>query len=603
MGHNKYTITNIKYMVKNWVKWEKKSLLYAFIRIPSVIVLPALTALVPKVLIDCITNRKDSTYIIFVTAVLSLLIASLSWISPYMYEKFVGCAQIVNKKYGIQLFEKILKVKYQFIETLEGRNKLEKAKCFNRDYFSPCVRFGNCIVMFCANFLGIFSYLFILNKLNKFLLIIVLVTCFIEFLLILLGERFFEEKINSDTKLGIKLNYYYSISQNLSAEKDIKIYNFNSRFIKILDGICRNYILIQQKFVRQVFTVGFFRSILSFIRDCCAYFYLIFLVKKQLITISDFVFMFGILMGFSSWILGVSDNIKDIKYCCKECQNYREFIELDNDISNHNHNQNKIEDFHCLKLKDINYKYVNADSLVLNNISMEINNGEKIAIVGENGAGKTTLVKIISGLYKQNTGDILVNNIKSNLFDENEYKSLFSIVYQDFHFLPMSIEENICLCSSEEINKERLYNVLQEVGMYDKIINLPNGTESKMIKQVHNDAVQFSGGELQRLLIARALYRDSKILIFDEPTAALDPVAEDELYRLLNKVAKYKTIIFISHRLSSTKFCDKIAYISDGKIIEFDTHDNLMKLKGKYYKLYMLQSYYYREYIDEEFKI
>ena len=233
-------------------------------------------------------------------------------------------------------------------------------------------------------------------------------------------------------------------------------------------------------------------------------------------------------------------------------------------------------------------------------MSFRIPAGEKIAIVGLNGAGKTTLVKLICGLYEPTEGEILVNGQPINAYNRLDYYRLYAAVFQDIFLLPLSVADNIA-GSKENYDAARVSEAIALAGLDEKIGDLPDGVETKLVKSVYDEAVDFSGGELQKLALARALYKmgDSAssglALVLDEPTAALDPIAESRLYDEYNHMTAGRTAVFISHRLASTRFCDRIFLFADGQIAETGTHEDLIRTGGRYAELYELQSHYYRE--------
>ncbi len=245
-----------------------------------------------------------------------------------------------------------------------------------------------------------------------------------------------------------------------------------------------------------------------------------------------------------------------------------------------------------ISFQDVCFRYNENAPNILKNITIDFSVGERIAIVGENGSGKTTFIKLLCALYEPNSGMISINDTDIREYKRENYRKLFSVVFQDYKFFSLSLAENIAC--SEVYNKEKIKKVLEKVGMSNRVDKMENGMQTYLYRDCSNDGVEISGGESQKFALARALYKDAPIIVLDEPTSALDPFAELEVYRSFDTLVKDKTVFYISHRLSSCIFCDKIAVFDNGKIVQFGTHEELIKdQKGKYYELWMAQAQYY----------
>lgn len=582
---------NLKYMLTNWLKWDKKSLVYFFIRVPALVLQPIVTAYIPKAMIDCINEGVTVGRLILVVALLSILFALTTWLAPFMQELLLGSARIIRMRYAVMAFRKNLNTSYTNIESLEGREKNKRAMEFYRSYYSSSADFLDTCNQFLVCIVGVITSLTLIYKINIFMILLIMATCVAEFFLL----RFLNKKEkgvkNARSNVFVKFDYYYSLSKDLTAAKDIRLYGFTDYFLYAVAGLIKELEKITSKYMHQSVKVGGTRALLNLIRELVAYAYLTYLVFQNRLSVSDFIFYFGIITGFSNWITNAVFLYSNLERCCNDCAAFREFVESKEE-SREKPNAG-FEKIDSIEFKNVSFTYPSAEKPTIKNMSFKVNEGENIAIVGENGAGKTTAIKLLCGLYYPTEGDILINGKSSKDFSSDSYFDLFSAVFQDYEFLPMTVAENIC--AKSDYDSEKLYSALEQSGIADKIYSLDKKENSFMVKDVYKDAVDFSGGEKQKLLLAKAIYKDAPVLILDEPTAALDPIAENELYLKYNELTKGKLSFFISHRLSSTRFCDRILFIKDGKIAEEGTHEELMALKGSYYKMYQLQSYYYKE--------
>ena len=288
--------------------------------------------------------------------------------------------------------------------------------------------------------------------------------------------------------------------------------------------------------------------------------------------------------------------VLELQKKCTYAYDYVSYMKKENRAIN---GSRKVEDNNGkyeIEFKNVYFAYPNSENYVLKDVSLKISSGEHLSVVGMNGAGKTTFIKLMCRFYPVTKGEILLNNVNINEYDYDEYVKLISAVFQDFRLLALSIKENVAIEKSDMIEEKELMDLFQKVGFADKVCQLSKGMDTPVSK--HYDVTGFipSGGEQQKLAIARALFKDSAIVILDEPTAALDPIAEYDIYKQFNDFIKNKTAIYISHRLSSCRFCDRIAVFSEGTIKECGTHEELIRIKnGVYAELYNAQAQYYAE--------
>lgn len=582
---------NFSYMLKNWINWDKKSLIYFFIRVPALVIQPIITAYIPKAIIDCINNGASAERLIMIIALLSLLLTLTIWMDPFMNELIMGGARIIRMRYAVMAFRKNLNTDYVNIENLEKREIQKRAEDFYSGRWSGGADFINSCNYFCVAVVGVITSSALILKIDAFMILIILATCIGQFFVLRIINKKIKENMDTRSKFRTKFDYFYKSSKNTAAAKDIKLYGFQDYFIKALADSLFSIEKTIAKYTKQCAAFDAITAFLNFIREAVAYAYLVYLVTKGRITVSDFIFYFGIITGFSNWVVNLVFSYSRIEQCCNECAAYRKYVEAKDSCDKCNPFPDK--EINCIEFKNVCFKYPSAEKDTIKNINLKFSGNENIAIVGENGAGKTTLIKILCGLYSPTQGQIYINGKNTEEFSKESLFDLFSAIFQDYCFLPMTIAEN--LTAQEDYDEEKLHSALEKAGIADKINSLKDKEKSLMDKSVYNSAVDFSGGEKQKLLLAKAVYKNAPALILDEPTAALDPIAENELYLKYNELTQGRLSFFISHRLSSTRFCDRILFISNGQITEEGTHESLMAKKGAYYKMYQLQSYYYQE--------
>lgn len=405
-----------------------------------------------------------------------------------------------------------------------------------------------------------------------------------------------QHKLNIDMVANDrKFNYVTQISNDFENAKEVRLYDMSPWINEISDDCLKTHRHLHSRIQWRAFLTGSINNFLNLLRDAFAYIYLIIMFSKNAITVGDFTMYFSAITSLSGTLTGLSEKITELTKYDLKIKDIRKTEKMPSSRNRGKGISAPKENIE-IEFRNVSFRYPNAENDTIKNISFKIKAGEKLALVGVNGAGKTTIVKLLCGLYLPTEGEILLNSHPINDYNIYEYYSLFSAVFQDISLMPYSIAENIAATTEkDEIDFEKVKNSIEIAGLKERVDALPLGVDTPFNKNVNEGAVDFSGGEKQKLALARAIYLDRPMLILDEPTAALDPIAENEMYMKFNEISRGQTAMFISHRLASTRFCDRIIHLENGEIIENGTHDELIAANGKYAMMYGLQSKYYSD--------
>ena len=447
---------------------------------------------------------------------------------------------------------------------------------------------------FLTNVGGFIIYLFIMSNLDPVLMMVIIITCFVSFFVSRNISSWMYTHRDEEEKYYAQKVYFRSKAESPVIAKDIRIFGLQNWLEELLDKVHNVYLDFRFKVSARFLVGDLVDTVMTMARSGIAYVYLIRMVLAKEIDVAEFVLYFAAVSSFTTWVSGILQNVSRLHKDSLDINKVHMFLEYPEPFIFEDGEAIPKADLYEIKLDSVSYRYPGADKDTIHNIDLTIRAGEKLAIVGLNGAGKTTLVKLICGLIDPTDGRVLLNGTDIRCFNRKEYYRLFSAVFQEFSILDVTVAE--CITQSPDtVDERKMQRCIEQAGLTDFIAELPDGLQTHVGRDVFSDGVLFSGGQTQRLMLARALYKDGPILLLDEPTAALDPIAENDIYMKYNEMTAGKISVFISHRLASTRFCDRILFLQDGGIAEEGTHESLLALGGEYAKLFDVQSRYYQE--------
>ncbi|MCM1991203.1 ABC transporter ATP-binding protein [Oceanirhabdus seepicola] len=491
------------------------------------------------------------------------------------------------------LFLKLVKLPFNQVEGRVGKGEFEKASEAVGDNTIGVMALIKNIADLIVNILCLTIFMVISAKLNPLIMIVLLFTGYVRTFKDRKNRAWILENQDKKNSLLYERMYLHRKCLDSKIGKDARIYGMEKWFTDKFESLLKRrmvYVKVQSK---NTFAAESIQHISGVLRDVICYGYLIYRVSQGM-AISEFVLYLSVIAEFNIWIKNIFTEYSKLAENVILVNNFRIFLEKQ-ELGEGEY------ELDIPKAQGYNYIFENVcfgyegGKEIFHNLNLTIKEGEKIALVGANGAGKTTLVKLMCGLYKPQKGRILLNGVDISKVNPKELLRLTGVVFQETKVFPESIGKNISCKLDEDVDMKRLNESLKQADFYDHVQKMPNKEKTILTKNLEETGVELSGGQYQKLMLARALYKNAPVLILDEPTSALDPLAEAEMYNKYNQLTKGKTSLFISHRLSSTQFCDRVIFLQDGIIKQDGCHRELIKEEGPYREMFNAQAHYYQE--------
>ena len=587
---------NLRFIFNNMWRWNARLTVLTMLRAPFIVIIPLLGLYISRTVVLFIESGADMSRIVAGIVTLCAVTMICMVILNYLNGQNRRMEYVNGNRYMHLIFNKLMSNDYEYNESPKGLSDAMKAIQSCGSDISGARKAIDTASSFVGNCVGLITYATLIITLNPLILLSICVTTVASYFLVKQITIWNHKNKDNWISLDRKIEHLEVASKDLEPAKDIRLYNMAGWLRDLFSIVIKQRMEWQRKEETHAFGIDMLCVVLSFIREATAYGLLVYMMYQNTLQVADFVLFFGVIAGFTMWFDGLVDNLYWFDRVNVGFNEMREYLDYDN-RSNHNEGIPLPNETFSVEFQNVSYRFSDSEKDFFQNFNLTIQKGEKLAVVGLNGAGKTTLAKLLCGMYRPTDGRILVDGQSIDDYNIDELFSLFSAVFQDITILPMTICQNIA-CMPGDIDDVRLVNALIFSGFSDVVEKLENGVDTYLVRGIYPEAIDLSGGEIQKLALARALYRDSKFLILDEPTASLDSIAESKIYEQYNSIAAGKTSVFISHRLASTRFCDRIIFVEDGAIAEEGTHYELMIKEGKYYELFNIQSHYYKEEVE-----
>lgn len=600
--HRDYgVISNCRYILGKFAKYRKSLIFFMITGGIAGASMSYLWSFIGKLVIDMIERQANSPekdimpllYLILMTSAAELFMMWLNTVSTMKTGVGFTYVRLMIIKERIA---KALSMEYETLESPEMLDRLQKAKRATAGDWQGVQGMMTYMQVMVVQIFSVITAVSIMTTFNPWIILVIAVLSFVQFL-------FFEYIRKKDKKEmwdammphWRKLEYMETVTTDFTYAKDIRLFGMKKYLAKkqeeVYDEELRHWVKSRQYWIyNSVFAHG-----ISLLRQLIIMGWLIYSVVYDGLSLGNFTLYTASAAAFSNAINEILQALSALRERSAHTDDFRSFMDIPSGDTEKKTVPLPRTDKYTFTFENVSFRYKGQEKYALKNVNITISPGEKLAVVGLNGAGKSTFIKLMLRLYDVTEGRILLNGTDIRDFDREEYFSLFSPAFQDVMVFAFPMAENVSMKEPFNTDKAEAEKMLRNAGLGEKIDSLEKGVDTELLKVLYDDGIDLSGGEKQKLALARALYKKSPVIVLDEPTAALDALAEYRLYQSFNELIGDRTAVYISHRLSSTRFCDRVAMFKDGEMCETGTHDMLMEKDGAYAQMFRVQAQYYVE--------
>lgn len=556
---------------------------------------------ISKFVIDTITNEQGTgqlSKLLLIFIVLQLIAAMLNtYYDSNTWWRFIHARLRMIQKKNL----KIMRINYEHLENPDVMDCYERAGQACNDNMNGVEGMMREGAEFLKSLAVVLVGLAIMGSLNLWMVLLVFAVTVLNFLFRDYTSRTAKKKVWDPLAPWWRKNQYMqNTTTDFAAAKDIRMFGLKDWLCDKYRDLAKVRCNAQRENERLWRNAGFAGAATWLVSQAGVYAYLICQVIQGNVTIGDFTMYTASFATFFNFINELLTHAGNLLACSREVDDFRSFLDFwGGDEEDGGISVPKLDSYE-FTFKNVSFRYPKAEAYALKNLNLTVKAGERLAVVGLNGAGKSTFIKLLLRLYEPTEGEILLNGVNIKDYNRHDYYQVFAPVFQTVELFAFPLAENISMQAPDETDAKKAEECLQAAGLKEKLEALPKGVKTEVLKVIYDDGVDFSGGEKQKIALARALYKDAPVVVLDEPTAALDAVAESRLYEDFDKLIGGKTAVYISHRLSSTQFCNHVAMFSGGEMVEYGTHKSLLEQDGEYAKMFRIQAQYYMEESGEE---